>query len=176
MAVDAHAAATQGMDLFNTAFLHSQIFWTAVAFGLMMFIMAWKVLPVITAILDERAERIRNDLDTADAKRQEAELSLAAYEKKLAEAKGEASDIVSEARVEAKKLVDARLGELEDELKRRRDEATKAIEATKAQAMKELQGQVAELAVQVTEKLLTESVDAKKAEKLTNQAVKNLVN
>ena len=164
------------MDLFNSAFLHSQVFWTGVAFAFMLFIMVWKVLPAITAILDERATRIKDDLDTADSKRAEAEKTLLAYETKLAKAKDETAEMLSIARQEAKKLVDTRLAELEEELKRRREDATKALEATKAQAMKELQAQVAALAVDVTEKLLAESVDAKKAAKLTDDAVKSIVN
>jgi F-type H+-transporting ATPase subunit b len=164
------------MDLFNSAYLHSQIFWTALSFAIMMAVLAWKGLPAITKILDERAERIRTDLATAEQQRLAAEKALADYEAKLAKAKDEAAGIVNTARTEAKALIDARMAELEQEIARRREEAKASINATKAQAMKELQGQVADLAVQVTEQLLAESVDAKKAKTLTDKAVKELVN
>jgi F-type H+-transporting ATPase subunit b len=162
------------MDLFNSAYLHSQIFWTAVSFAVMMAVLAWKGLPAITRILDARAEQIRTDLATAEQQRLAAEKALADYEAKLAKAKDEAAGIVNTARAEAKALVDARMGELEQEIARRREDAKASINATKAQAMKELQGQVADLALKVTEQLLATNLDAKKAKVLTDQAVKDL--
>ncbi len=166
----------ESMDLFNMAFLHSQVFWTGVSFCLLLIVMAWKVLPAITAALDERADKIRTDLTSAEESRRKAELSLAAYEEKLAKAKDEAASIINIARVEAKNLVDERLKELDEEMSRKRDDAAKSIDAARASAMKDLQAQVATLTVQVTEKLLAESLDAKKAEALTSAAIKDLAN
>ncbi|MFZ2620510.1 MAG: F0F1 ATP synthase subunit B [Alphaproteobacteria bacterium] len=167
--------ATAGLDIFNAAYLHSQVFWTGVSFAFMALILVWKVLPAVTQALDARADKIRGDLSTAEEKRREAEAAMAEYTAKLAKAKEEAMDIVNTARNDAKAMVDARMGELERDIAKRREAAQEAIEATKAQAMKDLQSQVAEIAVQVTEKLLAIHVDTKKAEAITDKAVKDLM-
>lgn len=164
------------MNLFDTTFLASQVTWTGLSFFLLLGVM-WKfVLPAITKVLDERARQVQNDLDGAAKMRDDAEKTLAEYQKQLAAAREEATEIVATARSEAQAVVEARTTELEEELSRKMAAAEAKIAQTQSQAMQEIQSSVADMVVLATEKVIGESVDAKKAEKITGHTIKTLLN
>jgi F-type H+-transporting ATPase subunit b len=164
------------MELFSTEFLHSQIFWTAVAFAVLLGIISRFVVPAVNAVLDARAAAIKADLDSAAKHRVEAEKTLADYSAQLAQARKEAAEVVSRARAEAEAMSAQRLKEVEAEIARKGEAARHAIEAAKAEAMRGLHAEVANLALNVAETLLAEKVDAKQATKLTDAALKRGLN
>ena len=162
------------MALFDTTFLASQLFWTALSFLVLLGVM-WKyVVPAVTAVLDERAERIRLDLAKAEEMRNDAQNLLEQYEASLATARKEAAEIVASAKQQADAMWAQKTLKLENELKQRADEAAAQLDTAKQKAMKDLQSEVSKLVVAVSEKVLRDSVDAKKAETLTTQALKDL--
>src|SRR6478752_2025650 len=72
--------------------------WTLVVFGLTM-VLLWKVaFPRIAEALDKRQRAIEDSIDAAERTRREADDLLAEYRERLAEARGQADDIVSRAR------------------------------------------------------------------------------
>lgn len=162
------------MEFLNVDFAHSQVFWTAVSFGLLLALMWWKVVPVVTAVLDERAERIRNDLDNAEKLKTEAEKALADYQSQIKNAAEEAAAIVAQARTDAENMASKRTAELEADLKRKADDAAARIETAKQAAVDELKAQVAEMTLLAAEKVIGAEVDAKKAEKYTDEVLKTL--
>ena len=74
-----------------------QIFWLAVAFGVLYWITLGLALPRVSEILQARRERIAGDLERADRLRKEAEETLAAYERAMAEARAKAHRLTVEA-------------------------------------------------------------------------------
>lgn len=164
------------MELLSTEFLHSQEFWTAVAFAVLLGVMAKFVVPAVAAVLDARAAQIKGDLDAATKQRAEAESILADYQAQLAKARKEAGEIVSKARADAEALAAERVKQAEADIGRKAEEARKSIEAAKHQALRDVQAEVAGVAVQVAETLLSEKLDAKQAAKLTDAALKRGLN
>jgi F-type H+-transporting ATPase subunit b len=159
------------MELFILDYLHSQYFWTTVAFVILLGVM-WKfVVPAVLAVLDARAAKIAADLDAAERGRLQAEGTLAEYAAQLAQAKKEAAEIVSRARAESEALANERIRQVEADLARKADEARKSIEAAHDEALRSVQKDVAEIAMQVAQKLLDTSVDAKVAASLTDKAI-----
>src|SRR3954449_11859001 len=72
--------------------------WTLVVFGLTMLLL-WKVaFPRIGEALDKRQRAIEDSIDAAERTRREADELLAEYRERLAEARGQADEIVSRAR------------------------------------------------------------------------------
>jgi F-type H+-transporting ATPase subunit b len=162
------------MALFDTTFLASQLFWTALSFIVLLGVM-WKyVVPAVASVLDERAERIRLDLAKAEEMRNDAQNLLEQYEASLATARKESAEIVAAAKQQADAMWAQKTLKLENELKQRADEAAAQLEAAKQKAMKDLQSEVSKLVVTAAEKVLRDSVDAKKAEALTTKALKDL--
>lgn len=162
------------MELFDTTFLHSQLFWTSLSFGILMLGMAKFVVPAIAGVLDERAAQVKANLDAAKQQQEEAERVLAEYQKQLNDARTEATTLVADARAQAEALTAERMTKLEADIAKRAASAAASIEQAKAKAMQEVQAEVAQLAVAVAEKALTGLVDAKGAEKSVTAALKSL--
>src|SRR3954464_9686518 len=71
--------------------------WTLIVFGLSMFLLAKLAFPRIAEALDRRQKGSEESTDAAEPPRAEAEKILAEYRERLAEARGQADDIVSRA-------------------------------------------------------------------------------
>lgn len=162
------------MEFLNTDFAHSQVFWTAVSFGLLLALMWWKVVPAVTAVLDERSDRIRSDLNNAEKLKNEAEKALADYQASMKNASEEAAALVAQARTDAENMAAKRTAELEADLKRKADDAAARIETAKQAAIEELKAQMAEMTLMAAEKVIGAEVDASKAEKYTDEVLKSL--
>src|SRR5919205_226778 len=66
----------------------------AIAFAILFFFM-WKwVLPRLNAVLEERRERIRGELERAEQTRSQAERELAEYRSQLADAREQSNRII----------------------------------------------------------------------------------
>ena len=110
------------MPQFNPAFFAPQLFWLALTFITLYFLMAKVALPRIGAVLDERQRKIDDNLDRAAQLKAEAEAAVAAYEKALAESRAHAHAVIKEAA--------DRLGKLSDE--RNRETAARLSDQIKA--------------------------------------------
>ena len=159
------------MELFVLDYLHSQYFWTTTAFLILLGVMWRFVVPAVLGALDARAAQIAGDLDAAERGRLQAEGTLAEYAAQLAQAKKEAAELVSRARAEAEALANERIKQVEADLSRKAEEARKSIEAARHEALRSVQKDVADIAVQVAQKLLDTTMDAKLAASLTDKAM-----
>ena len=131
-----------------------QLFWLAVTFTILYVVLARVALPRIAAVLEERRDKIADDLDKAEELRREAEASLAAYEKAIADARANAARIVGDARADIKAESDARLAEVEAEITGLVSAAEERISATKTAAISEMRGVAVEIASDITTRLL----------------------
>ena len=80
------------MPQFETAapFFWSQVFWLIVAFVVLYLLMSKIALPRIAEVLEERQDKIDDDLAKAEKLKNEAEQVLAEYEKAIADARSSA--------------------------------------------------------------------------------------
>lgn len=85
------------MPQFDPAFFAPQLFWLAITFITLYFLMAKVALPKIGAVLDERQRKIDDNLDKAAQLKAEAEAAVALYEKALAESRAHAHAVIKEA-------------------------------------------------------------------------------
>jgi hypothetical protein len=79
-------------------------FWEAVAFFLAVALVWKKASAAINAALDQRAAKIREELDQARRLREEAQQTLANYQRKQRDALKEAEKIIEHAKAEAERL------------------------------------------------------------------------
>jgi F-type H+-transporting ATPase subunit b len=117
-------------------------------------------LPAMKKSMDARTERIRNDLDSAEAQRTQADQLLVDYRAQLADAKNEAGRIIEEARQSADALKRDQETRLQSELAELRAKATSDIDAAKVQAIADLRGEVAQLAIGAAEVVVKANLDA----------------
>lgn len=93
-------AAGGSLPQMDVSTFPSQIFWLAVTFGALYLIMSRMVLPRLGAAIEERRDRIADDLDRAAESRRMAEEAEAAYKRALAEARARSQAIAAETRDE----------------------------------------------------------------------------
>ena len=86
------------MPQFNPEVFWPQLVWLVITFGVLYLIMARNALPRIANVIEERRDRIADDLDQAEQLKLKTEEAIATYEQALAEARAKAHGIAQEAR------------------------------------------------------------------------------
>ena len=141
-----------------------QIFWLFVTFGL-LYVVLWKAaLPRVTSILQERQERIDEDLRKAEAFKQEADDAIAAYEKLVADARGQAQAVIREASLAMAADSAARHDALTARIKADVAGAEARIDKARDEAIGNIQTVSAEVAQAATSRLIGKDVSTGDAE------------
>jgi F-type H+-transporting ATPase subunit b len=136
-----------------------EILWGGISFVIVFSILAWKAWPAIKKALTDREEKIRGDLEGAEAAKAEAESSLAEYQRQLAEARTEAGKIIEEARLSADQVRKDLIARAESDAQDLRARAQEDIKLATERAMADLQGRVAELSIELAEKVVERNLD-----------------
>ena len=128
----AHSGVFPPLD---TKTFPSQIFWLVIFFGALYLLMSRLVLPRIASILEMRRNRIEGDISRASALKEETEAALNSYQKALADARGNASDIARSTRDTVNADVSKQQAVLNASLAAKATEAEAKIAKSKAKAM-----------------------------------------
>jgi F-type H+-transporting ATPase subunit b len=131
----AHGGGHSTFPPFDPATFGPQLFWLAISFGLLLFLMSRIALPRIGSILEERANRIAGDLAQAARMKEESDAAIAAYEQALAEARRNAHGIAAKARDAAKAEINADRNRIEAELQEKLNAAEAEIGKVKERAL-----------------------------------------
>lgn len=137
-----------------------EFIWGSISFAILFILMRKFAYPAIKKGMEARTERIRADLDAAENAKTEAAGVLDGYKAQLADAKSEAGRIIEEARQAADALKKDQEARLQTELSDTRARAAADIEAAKVQAIADLRGEVAELAVGAASAVVNKNLDA----------------
>ncbi|WP_421785837.1 F0F1 ATP synthase subunit B [Hyphobacterium sp.] len=134
-------------------------FWAMLGVIVFFGILAWfKVPGMIAGQLDDRAAKIKNDLDEARRMREEAQELLASFQRKQREAEAEAEAIIEQAKADAKHLRDESRTELAARLERRTALAEQRIAQAEAHAVAEVKALAADLATDAAARLISENL------------------
>ena len=136
-----------------------EIVWAVISFAIVFGLLAWKAWPAIKKALKDRENRIRGDLERAEQARLEGESSLEEYRKQLAEARSEAARIIEDARLAAEQVRQERIAAIDGEIAEHRARAQEDIRLATERAMGELQSRVAELSIELAEKVVEHNLD-----------------
>jgi F-type H+-transporting ATPase subunit b len=136
-------------------------FWQSVLFLALLFLLrkfAWK--PILNAV-NEREEGIKNALDSADKARREMENLQADNQKLIKEARAEREAMLKEAREIKNKMIEDAKDEAKAEASKLIAQAQASIETEKKAAIAELKSQVANLSINIAEKVVREELSNK---------------
>jgi len=148
--------------------------WVAVAFVIFAVFAWWKIRGPILTALDDRAARIRDEIEQAKTLRDEAQHLLAEHKRKQRDAEKEAAEMLAHAKAEAKRLSEQAGFELEAALRRRQQQALDRIAHAEAEALAEVRAMAVDIAVAATRRILADKLDEAKAAELVDQAIKDL--
>jgi F-type H+-transporting ATPase subunit b len=138
---------------FDATTYTSQLFWLAITFLLLYWVLAKYAIPRISDIISHRQGRIAVDLVMAEQAKRNSEAAKAGYEKALAEARARGFAIAESARGEAKAAADKERASTEASLAARLSDAEARIAGIKSQALAEV-GNIAGEATQAIVKAL----------------------
>ena len=135
------------------AFLHDPAFWVAIAFiGFIGVALYFKLPGMLAKTLDERAAKIKHELEEAQRLREEAQALFAEYQRKT---RGAEKD-------------------LEDLMTRRAAMAEAKIAQAEAQAVQDVRNAAVDVAVAAAERLLAQEMAGDKADALLDQSISEL--
>ncbi len=143
-----------------------QIFWTIITFGILYFAMSKVIIPRIGEAMEERQDKIDDDLSRAEKLKRETEQVIEEYEAKLAEARGAARETVREATEAWEAQAAKREKKANEALAKKTAEAEERIAAAKQAALDNLKSVATEVSTAASAKLLGSApseADAQKA-------------
>ena len=137
----------------------NEIIWGGLAFAVLLVALLKFGLPAVRKTMAAREDRIRSDLERAESARTESEQELAEYRRQLAEARSEATRILEEARQSAEEVKRQIREQAEQEAGEIRSRAQDDIQLAKERATADVQNQVAELAIELAERIVEHNLD-----------------
>ena len=141
--------------------------WLLVSFGILAFILMKWGWPMILKALKQREEAIAASLNEAAKARQEMKNLVAHNEELLRQAKMERDEMLRNARLASEQIVEDARGKATAEADRIVEAARENINYEKMKAMTELKNQIANLSIEIAEKLIrAELSDKPKADAL----------
>jgi F-type H+-transporting ATPase subunit b len=144
-----------GLPQLNERYWPSQLFWLAVFFGGLYLLMANYFLPRIGATIEERRDRVADDLDQAAEFKSKAENAEAAYKQALADATAKAQAIAADTRARIGAEIAAQSAEADRKAAEGVAEAEARIQAMKADASRK----VREAAIETTRAIVAALID-----------------
>lgn len=145
-----------------------------VVFGVAMLILCTQIWPRITKALDQRNDKIREEIAAAEEARRQAREALKEYEENLAQARAEAQQMLDNAKQQQQQLAAELRAKADAELQQMRDRATRDIDAAKRAALSEIYAQTSTLATEVARKILSRDVSADDQERLVQESIQEL--
>jgi len=151
------------------------LFWMLIGFGVLFFVLAKYAWPQIIKMINKREQFIQKQLTEAEQVRQEMKNLKSEHQQLLVEAKNERDKIL----IDARKMVE----HINDEAKLRREkeadvmmEETRAtIENEKLKAITEIKNEIANLSIEIAEKILREELkDVSRQEDLIKKWVEEM--
>lgn len=142
-----------GLPQLNIATFEEQVVWLFLTFIVLFVIVSRLVLPRVTKVLEEREERIANDLDTAERLRKDAEDVKNAYEEAVAKARKKAQDTILGAKEKIQADIAKAQAELDADLSAKAAEAEARIVKAREEALASVGDVAAEVAGELVSKL-----------------------
>tara|TARA_R110000787_G_scaffold28862_2_gene78593 strand:+ start:428 stop:922 length:495 start_codon:yes stop_codon:yes gene_type:complete len=149
----------------------SQVFWLVVTFGF-LYIVLWKAaLPRVSSVLQDRQERIDDDLQKAEDFKREADEAMAAYEKLVAEARADAQAVLRAASETMAAEAASRQDALTARIKADVAAAERRIDAARVDAIANIKSVAVEVAQAATTRLISADVSTAEAEAAVDNAL-----
>lgn len=145
--------------------------WTIVAFAITLWVLKRYAFGPVQKLIDDRRDRIRQSIEEADRAREEARGLLEEHRALIGQAKGQAEEILAEARKVADTQRERLRGEIEEDRQRRLAETERQIEQATQQALGEIRREVASLSLLAAEKITRKSLTDADQKRLIDEAL-----
>jgi F-type H+-transporting ATPase subunit b len=151
-----------------------ELIFGALAFLAVFVVLARFAFPRINQGLKQRTDKIKEDLEKAEASRNEAQGILERYESQLQEARSEANRIIEESRRTAESMRRDLLAKAEEEANQVVGRAQEEIRTERDRAFGELRRQVGELSVELASRVVGTELNKQKQMSLVDGYIDEL--
>lgn len=138
--------------------LWGELVFGVVAFAILYWVVAKRVVPRLEEVYAERTAAIEGGMQQAEQAQAEAQAALEQYQAQLHEARAEANRIREEAREQGASIVAELRAQAQTEAARITDSAKKQIEAERQQAIVQLRSEVGTLSTDLASRIVGESL------------------
>jgi F-type H+-transporting ATPase subunit b len=162
-----HATGGHG----HGAIYEDPAFFVALGFVIFIAIAAKFIWPIIGRGLDDRSNKIREQLEQAARLRAEAEALLKQYEAQQKEMLKEAEQIVENAKKDAKTIRDTAAKDLKASLERRAAQAEENIARAEQQAIADMRTHLIDVATEATRGVVAKQLEGQKDDPAITRAL-----
>jgi F-type H+-transporting ATPase subunit b len=148
--------------------------WTIVCFLIVLFVLKKYAFGPIQQMIDARREQIARSIEEADNARAEARQLLEEHRALMQEARGDAEQILAEARKTREAMETRMREETEAERQRRLEETRREIAAETQRALEQIRNEVADLTLEATSIVVGQKLDSDRDRELISQAIGSL--
>jgi F-type H+-transporting ATPase subunit b len=153
-----------------------ELIWGGISFTVLMVLMAKFAFPAVRRGMENRTERIRNNLDDAERTRAEAQRVLEEYQRQLADARNEAARIIEDARQTADALRRDLEAKAQAEIAEGRQRMNEQLGTERERVMAEISDQVKGIAIELAEKVVEASLDREANMRLIDSYIEQVGN
>lgn len=132
----------------------------------------FKVPGMIGTMLDERADKVRQELETARNLREEAQTILAEFERKQKDVQEESQRIVAQAKADAESAAAQAKEDLQTSIERRMKAAADQIASAEEAAVKEVRDRAVQVAVAAAADVVRAGITPADADALIGESLK----
>ena len=146
-------AAEAGMPQLDPKYWASQAFWLILVFTVLYFAVSKFYLPKIKNNLDNRENRIKDDIEDANKSKELSEIKFKEYEKILEDAKKEVIKIQIESKAKLDKDINEKKEKIEKEIEKELVQAQKDIAELKKNSISDIHNISKEIASNIIENI-----------------------
>jgi F-type H+-transporting ATPase subunit b len=168
----AQESEQSGLDLIlpETA----ELIWGAICFAIVALLLSRYAFPKLREAVQARETTIQNALEETERSKDEAQKLLDDYKKQLAEARSEANRVIEDSRRQGEEVRKEVIARAEKDAEGVVERAREQIEAERDRTVQELQGQIAELSIDLAEKVVGRSLDGESQRELVDAYIKEV--
>ena len=150
--------------------------WVAIGFILFILLLVYfKVPGQITKILDNRANKIRSELDEAKKLREEAQAMLADFQKKNKDAEKNAKALIDEARKLAKNYEKDAKSKFDENMERRKKLLDEKLKRAEVEALNQIKNDITDIVFDAIDKSLSNNnINSEASDKIIDNGIKEI--
>jgi F-type H+-transporting ATPase subunit b len=154
-----HGAVIEAAKTNNFLIPNGTFFFEWIVFILVLVFLARKVIPRITAMVDQRQATIQKQFDDAEAAKARLEAAEKEYTEALAETRRDASRLREQAQAERAEIVEEARSEAQARVEEMLATAADRMATERQQAILALRGEIGELAMTLSERIVRDSLN-----------------
>jgi F-type H+-transporting ATPase subunit b len=136
-----------------------ELIWGSIAFLIVLGVLIKFAFPALKKTMQDRTDKIRNDLEGAEAAKAEAERDRQEYQQKLVESRAEGQHLVEAARADAERVRAEVIARAEADAAEIKARASDDIRLATERAQADLQSSVKDLSIELAEKVVERNLD-----------------